>query len=55
VREWHAPGAAAESARQRFAQCQANVTDSIETLKSTGSLTPLGMSFVSEMRRSALR
>jgi uncharacterized protein len=39
-------------AGQRFAQWQARTRDEIETLAHSGSLTPLGMSFVDEMRHA---
>jgi uncharacterized protein len=42
----------AEAAGQRFAYWQAQTRDAIETLASSGSLTPLGVRFVAEMRQS---
>jgi len=45
-------GAAAGAAAQRFAYWRAHTRDAIETLANSGSLTPLGMQFVSEMRQS---
>jgi uncharacterized protein len=45
-------GAAAEAAGERFAYWRAHTRDAIETLTNSGSLTPLGMQFVSEMRQS---
>ncbi len=45
-------GAAAEAAGERFAYWRAHTRDAIETLTSSGSLTPLGTQFVSEMRQS---
>ena len=38
-------------ARQRFAQCWVSALEAIETLAGSGSLTPLGMSFVKRTRR----
>jgi uncharacterized protein len=55
TRQHHATGAAAESARQHFVQWRADTTEAIETLVDSGSLTPLGMSFVGRMRHSARR
>jgi uncharacterized protein len=45
-------GAAAEAATERFAYWRDHTRDAIETLASSGSLTPLGMRFVNEMRHS---
>jgi uncharacterized protein len=45
-------GEAAGAAAQRFAYWRAHTRDAIETLANSGSLTPLGMQFVSEMRQS---
>jgi uncharacterized protein len=45
-------GQAAETAGQRFAHGRAGTRDAIETLTGSGSLTPLGMRFVAEMRHS---
>jgi uncharacterized protein len=42
----------AEAAGQRFAHWRAHTRDAIETLASSGSLTPLGAWFVDEMRHS---
>jgi uncharacterized protein len=55
VRQRVATGAAAESAGQQFVRCQEDTAEVIETLAGSGSLTPLGVSFVNEMSRSALR
>jgi uncharacterized protein len=55
TRQRQATGAAAESARQQFLQWRANTAEAIETLVDSGSLTPLGASFVSEMRQEAWR
>ena len=55
VRAHNATGTAAGAARQRFVQSQAETSDAIETLSGSGSLTPLGMSFVHQMRRSGPR
>jgi uncharacterized protein len=55
TRQRHAAGTAAESARQQFLQWRANTAEAIETLVDSGSLTPLGASFVSEMRQEAWR
>jgi uncharacterized protein len=46
-------GAEAEAAGQRFAYWRDHTRDAIETLASSGSLTPLGERFVDEMRHSA--
>jgi uncharacterized protein len=53
VRQEVASGAAAEGASQRFEYCQTHAADGIETLVSSGSLTPLGLRFVNQMRHSA--
>jgi uncharacterized protein len=45
-------GPTAEMAGQWFAQCRAGTAEAIEVLLDSGSLTPLGMSFVREMRES---
>jgi uncharacterized protein len=45
-------GAAAEAAAERFAYWRDHTRDAIETLTSSGSLTPLGMRFLDEMRHS---
>jgi uncharacterized protein len=55
IRQRHATGADAESARQHFARWRADTAEAIETVVDSGSLTPLGTSFVSEMRQAALR
>jgi uncharacterized protein len=52
VRQEVAVGEAAEAASQRFAFWRSHTRDAIETLTSSGSLTPLGMRFVNEMRDS---
>jgi uncharacterized protein len=39
-------------AGQRFRQCHADTAEAIETLLDSGSLTPLGRSWVREMRHS---
>ena len=48
-------GPAAEAAGERFVHWRAHTRDAIETLASSGSLTPLGTWFVDEMRHSACR
>jgi uncharacterized protein len=53
VRQEVTAGAAAEAAGQRFAYWRDHTRDAIETLASSGSLTPLGALFVDEMRHSA--
>jgi uncharacterized protein len=53
ARQRHATGAAAESARQHFVRWRADTADAIETVVDSGSLTPLGTSFASEMRQAA--
>jgi uncharacterized protein len=45
-------GAEAREASQRFAHWQAHTRDAIDTLATSGSLTPLGELFVSQMRSS---
>jgi uncharacterized protein len=45
-------GPAAEAAAQRFIYWRAHTRDAIETLANSGSLTPLGSQFVSEMWQS---
>jgi uncharacterized protein len=52
VRQEVAVGEAAETASQRFAYWRSHTRDAIETLTSSGSLTPLGVRFVNEMRDS---
>jgi len=46
-------GRAAQAAAERFAFWQGHTREAIETLAHSGSMTPLGMRFVEEMRRSA--
>lgn len=53
VRQQAAASPAAEAAGQRVVQLRAHTREAIEALLSSGSLTPLGTSFVQEMRRSA--
>jgi uncharacterized protein len=53
VRQAVTSGPAAEAAGQRFAYWHGHTRDAIETLASSGSLTPLGARFVAEMRQSA--
>jgi uncharacterized protein len=48
-------GPDAEAAGERFAHWRAHTREAIETLASSGSLTPLGTWFVDEMRHSAGR
>ena len=45
-------GPAAEAAEKRFVHWRAHTRDAIETLATSGSLTPLGALFVEEMRHS---
>jgi uncharacterized protein len=52
VRQEVAVGEAAETASQRFTYWRSHTRDAIETLTSSGSLTPLGVRFVNEMRDS---
>jgi uncharacterized protein len=52
ARQHASPDQVAEVARQRLEHCQALIRDAIQTLVSTGSLTPLGTWFVREMRHS---
>jgi uncharacterized protein len=52
VRQEVTSGTAAEAAGQRFAYWQAHTCDAIETLASSGSLTPLGLRFLDRMRNS---
>ena len=52
VRQEVTSGAAADVAGQRFAYWRAHTCDAIETLVSSGSLTPLGEQFVDEMQHS---
>jgi uncharacterized protein len=46
-------GAEAGSAGQRYRYWRGHTRDAIETLANSGSLTPVGVRFVNEMRRSA--
>jgi uncharacterized protein len=55
VRQQVTEGAAAETAAERFAHWHDHTRDAIRTLASSGSLTPLGERFVSEMGRAAGR
>jgi uncharacterized protein len=55
VRQYTMTGPAAEVAEERSARWRAHTRDAIETLASSGSLTPLGTWFVDEMRHSACR
>jgi uncharacterized protein len=52
VRQEVTAGAEAEAAGERFAFWRDHTRDAIETLVSSGSLTPLGERFVDEMGRS---
>jgi uncharacterized protein len=52
ARQQFSTGPSAEVAAQRFAQCRAETAEAIETLLDSGSLTPLGTSFVREMQAS---
>ena len=45
-------GEVAGEAARRFAQSRADTAEAIETLLDSGSLTPLGTSWVLEMRHS---
>ncbi len=45
-------GADSEAASERFAFWHAHTCAAVDTLTNSGSLTPLGVRFVSEMRRS---
>jgi uncharacterized protein len=45
-------GADSEAAGKRFAVWHAHTRDAVDTLMNSGSLTPLGVRFVSEMRQS---
>jgi uncharacterized protein len=45
-------GSAAEAAGQRFAYWRDHTRDAVETLRASGSLTPLGERFVDEMRHT---
>jgi uncharacterized protein len=53
ARQQFTTGLSAEAAAQSFARCRADTAEAIETLLDSGSLTPLGTSFVREMRDSA--
>ena len=53
ARQRQTAGVAAESARQHFVQWRKDTAEAIEALADSGSLTPLGASFVSEMRQAA--
>jgi uncharacterized protein len=55
TRQQATTGSEARSAGQRFAFWHGHTRDAIETLADSGSMTPLGMRFVAEMRRSAQR
>jgi uncharacterized protein len=55
ARQQFTVGPAAEVAGEWFARCRADTADAIETLLDSGSLTPLGTSFVQEMRESVRR
>jgi uncharacterized protein len=55
VRQEVTVGAEAKLAGQRFAYWRGHTGDAIKTLASSGSLTPLGERFVSEMRESVGR
>jgi uncharacterized protein len=52
VREEVTTGADAEAAGERFAYWHAHTRDAIETLANSGSLTPLGVQFVGDMRQA---
>ena len=52
ARQHGAAGPAAEEAGRRFVQWSAHTREAIDALLSSDSLTPLGTSFVREMRRS---
>ncbi len=52
ARQRAAAGPAAEAAGQHFARWRAHTCEAIDTLLGSGSLTPLGTSFVQEMRHS---
>ena len=52
VRQQFTAGPSAEVASQWFARCCAGTTEAVDTLLDSGSLTPLGTSFVREMRES---
>ena len=52
ARQQFTTGPSAEVAGQWFAQSRADTAEAIETLLDSASLTPLGTSFVQEMRES---
>jgi uncharacterized protein len=52
ARQQFTTGPSAEMAGRWSAQCRAGTAEAIETLLDSGALTPLGMSFVREMRAS---
>jgi uncharacterized protein len=52
ARQQFTAGSSAEVAGEWFARCRADTAEAIETLLDSGSLTPLGTSFVREMRES---
>jgi len=53
VRRQTAAGPAASEAASRFELCRAHSREAIKMLANSGSLTPLGVAFVAEMRHSA--
>ena len=55
ARQRIAAGPVAEEAARRFVQWGAHTREAIDALLSSASLTPLGTSFVQEMRRSVGR
>ena len=55
ARQRVAAGPAAQEAARRFVQWDAHTREAIDALLSSDSLTPLGTSFVQEMRRSVRR
>ena len=55
IRQQVSTGGQAQAASERFAFWHGHTRDAIEAIGNSGSLTPLGMRFVGEMRRSALR
>ena len=55
TRQQATTGGEAQSAGERFAFWHGHTRDAIETLADSGSMTPLGMRFVAEMRRTAQR
>ena len=54
TRQKASTGRVAEVASERFTFWRGHTQDAIETLANSGSMSPLGMRFVEEMRRSAL-